>query len=92
MKYTARFTLSTAFFLLCACTVFQAKQPEQANHEAQRKVLAVPVGKNWQVIEEPPVLSNERNETPPFQQERSVQPPGTQPVPPAEQRRIETPR
>ena len=90
MKYAIRLTLSTSLLCLCACTVFQAKQPPQPE-EAPKKVLAVPVGKNWQVIEEAPALTSERNDRPAFQTEQSVQPSGTQNVSPAEKRKIETP-
>lgn len=77
-------------FLLSGCSAFQARQP--APPPVTPKKIAVPVGKNWEVVEEPPVLTNERNEqTLPFQKGQSVQPPGAPPVP-SDQRRIETPR
>lgn len=90
MKYTLRSTLSAGLLFFCACSMFQAKQ--SAPPPEVPKKLAVPIGKHWQVIEEPPVLSNERNERLPFQTDQSVQPPGSPPVSPAEQRKIETPR
>jgi hypothetical protein len=71
--------------------MFQARQPSPPP-EAPKKILAVPVGKNWQVIEEAPNLTSERNSQLPFQKPESVQPPGAQPVSPAEKRKIETPR
>jgi hypothetical protein len=90
MKFVLKLTLSTGLLCLCACTMFQAKQPATPT-EVPKKVLVAPVGKNWQVIEEAPALTNERNERPAFQTEQSVQPAGTQTAPPA-QRKIETPR
>jgi hypothetical protein len=91
MKYTLPLTLSAGVFLLCGCAMFQAKQPPPPS-EVPRKVLVAPVGKHWQVIEEAPTLTNERNDRLPFQMEQSVQPAGAQPVSPAEKRKIETPR
>ena len=91
MKYTLRFTLATGLLFFCACAMFEAKQPSPPQ-EVPKKVLAIPVGENWQLIEEAPVLTNERHDRLPFQMEQSVQPPGTQPVSPAERRKIETPR
>jgi len=55
------------------------------------KPLAIPVGKNWQVIEEAPKLSTDGQRLP-FQMEQSVQPEGTKQAAPAENRTIETPR
>jgi hypothetical protein len=91
MKHALPLTLSIGLFFFCACTMFEAKQPTPPQ-EGPKKALAVPVGKNWQIIEEAPKLSNERNERLPFQTEQSVQPEGAKPVSPAEQRKIETPR
>jgi hypothetical protein len=82
MKHTYLIIL-TGFSLLCSCAFFDAGQPQ--------KPLAVPVGKNWQVIEEAPKLSDERGRLP-FQTEQSVQPEGTtKPVSPADNRKIVTP-
>jgi len=91
MKYLLRLTISSSLLFFCACTMFQAKQ-STAPQVVPMKPLAAPVGKNWQVKEEPPALTNERTDRLPFQTEQSVQPPGAQPVSPAEQRKIETPR
>ena len=90
MRYAIRLTLSSALLLCSACTMFEAKKDTPP--PVVPKTLSVPVGKNWKVIEEAPVLTNERNDRLPFQMEQSVQPPGAQPVSPAEQRKIETPR
>ena len=90
MKYALPLILSLGLFLLGACTVSEAKKAFQPA-EIEKKGLAVPVGKNWQVKEEAPKLGNERNDRLPFQTEQSVQPAGTQQVSPADNRKIETP-
>ncbi|HEY5513860.1 MAG TPA: hypothetical protein VIK40_09485 [Geomonas sp.] len=89
MKFTHQLTLCIGL-LLCACTIFEAKKPAPAPMTPP-KPLAIPLGKNWQVIEEAPKLSDERGHVP-FQMEQSVQPQGAQPVSPADKRKIETPR
>ena len=90
--------LSGGLFLLCSCTVFQAQKPATPQM-AHPTPITIPVGKNWQVIEEAPNLSDERGRVP-FQTEQSVQPAGVSPVVPSvgvtpvtptDQRRIETP-
>ena len=91
MKYALPLTLSMSLFLFSACTMFEAKQPAPPP-EVPKKVLVVPVGKNWQVTEEAPKLTNERHDRLPFQTEQSVQPEGAPPVSPAEQRKVEPPR
>jgi hypothetical protein len=71
--------------------VFQAKQPATPP-KAPPKPLALPIGKNWQVIEEAPNLSDERGRVP-FQTEQSVQPAGVSPVVPTpENREVAPPR
>ena len=90
MKYPLRLTLSTGLLFFSACAMFQAKQPPTPQ-VIPMKALAVPVGKNWQVKEEAPALTNERTNQLPFQTEQSVQPPGAPPLTPAEQRKLETP-
>lgn len=92
MKFTARFCLALSVIFVSACSTFQAKEP--APPVDQPKPIAVPVGKNWQVVEEPPKLTNERTNRLPFQTEESLQPEGTGTAPPATDRRkiIETPR
>ena len=90
MKFIHVLILSSGFFFLCSCTVFYPKQSAPAQVMQSPKPLALPVGKNWQVIEEAPTLTNERERLP-FQTEQSVQPEGTKkPVLPEDNRRIET--
>lgn len=91
MKYAAPLTLCTGLFLFSACTMFETRQAPPPALVPQKE-LAVPVGKNWQVKEEAPKLTNERTNQLPFQTEQSIQPEGAQPVPPADKRKIETPR
>ncbi|HEX2768387.1 MAG TPA: hypothetical protein VHN12_03825 [Geobacteraceae bacterium] len=86
MKYTI---LSVALFLLSSCAMFGAKHTATVPM-VPPKPLTVQIGNNWQVIEEAPILSDERGHAP-FQMEQSVQPEGTKSVPPAENRKIETP-
>ncbi|HBG06479.1 MAG: hypothetical protein A2075_17275 [Geobacteraceae bacterium GWC2_58_44] len=90
MKYTVASTLSLGLLLLCSCTIFEAKQPSSPPEAP--KTLSVPVGKNWQVVEEAPKLTNERHDRLPFQTEESIQPEGAKTVSPADQRKLETPR
>jgi hypothetical protein len=52
--------------------------------------LAIQIGKNWQVIEEAPKLSDERGRLP-FQTEQSMQPEGTKSASPVDNRKLETP-
>jgi hypothetical protein len=86
MKFTILFI---SLFLLCACTMFKAKQSATAPM-APPKPLAVRIGENLQVIEEAPKLSDERGHIP-FQTEQSLWPEGAKSVSPAEKRKIETP-
>lgn len=89
MKLLRPLILSTGFFLLCACTVFEARQPP-ARPVAPPKPLAIQVGKDWKIVEEAPNLSDERGRIP-FQTEQSIQPEGvTKPAAPTEERKIET--
>ena len=87
MKFTILFI---SLFLLCACTMFKAKQSATAPM-APPKPLSIRIGETWQVTEEAPKLSDERGHVP-FQTEQSLQPEGTKSVSPAENRKIETPR
>ena len=87
MKFTI---LSVALSLLCACTMVNPKQSTTAAMVPPRP-LAIQIGKNWQVIEEAPKLSDEHGDLP-FQTEQSVQPEGTKSVSPADNRKLETPR
>jgi hypothetical protein len=83
--------LSIGLFFLCSCTVFYGKQSVPAASVQSPKPLAVPVGKNWQVIEEAPKVSDERGRLP-FQTEQSLQPEGAKSAPPVDNRKIETNR
>jgi len=88
-KSTQLLILPPALFLLCACTLHEARQPVAPM--VPPKPLSIPVGKNWQVIEEAPNLTDERNHVP-FQMEQSVEPPGAPPVTsPSDNRKLETP-
>ncbi|HJV34147.1 hypothetical protein [Geomonas sp.] len=90
MRFLPSATILFALLPLGACSLLYHKEP--AATTAVPKELAVPVTKNWQVKEQPPVLTNERNEqTLPFQKPQSVQPPGAAPVLQPEERKIETP-
>ena len=89
MKFIRLLITSIGLFLLCSCTMFYGNQPVPAASVQSPKPLAVPVGKNWQVIEEAPKLSDERGRLP-FQTEQSLQPEGTKNASPADNRKIET--
>ncbi len=92
MKCIHLIILSIALFLLCACTLFYPKQSATNPAMQSPKPLSMPVGKNWQMIEEAPKLSEDGTRLP-FQTEQSVQPEGAaKPVAPVENRIIETPR
>jgi hypothetical protein len=91
MKYPYMLLLSSGVFLLSSCTMFYGKQPVASPVVQSPKPLSVPVGKNWQVIEEAPKLSSEQGRLP-FQTEQSVQPAGTQGGTPVDNRKIETSR
>lgn len=86
MKFTI---LTVALFLLCACAVFDAGQSATAPM-APPKPLAISIGKNWQVIEEAPKLSDERGHLPVKME--PMEPEGTKSVSPEENRKIVTPR
>lgn len=91
MKSIHLLTLSIGLFFLCSCSTFYGKQSIPDSAVQSPKPLAVPVGKNWQVIEEAPKLSDERGRLP-FQTEQSLQPEGAKTAPPADNRTIELPR
>jgi hypothetical protein len=92
MKFIVAAVLSMALVTLCSCTIFYGKQSAAAPEvQSSPKALAVPVGKNWQVTEEPPKLSNETGRLP-FQLEQSLQPEVAKPVSPVDNRKIETTR
>jgi hypothetical protein len=92
MKFILVVVFSLALMTLCSCTIFYSKQSAAAPEaQSSPKPLAVPVGKNWQVTEEPPKLSNETGRLP-FQLEQSLQPEVAKPVSPVDNRTIETTR
>jgi hypothetical protein len=90
MKCTLPLLIFIAMFLLSGCTIFDARQSDQAPVTPSAPLTA-PVGKNWQIIEEAPKLSNDQGRLP-FQSEQSVQPEGARPIAPVDNRKIETPR
>ena len=91
MKFLHLTILSIGLFFLCSCTIFYGKQSDPGPVVQTPKPLVLPVGKNWQVIEEAPKLSDERGRLP-FQTEQSLQPEGAKPASPADNRKIETTR
>lgn len=91
MKFVYPLILTAGLFLLCSCTLFDAKKSASAPLVQPAKPLAMPVGKNWQIVEEAPKL-NDGRERLPFQTEQSVQPEGGKTVSPADNRTIEIPR
>jgi predicted RNA methylase len=92
MKFIQLPILAAGLLLLCSCTVFDTKRHSGQASMMPPNPLVLPVNKNWQVIEEPPKLSNERERLP-FQMEQSVQPEGTTKLlSPEEKRKIETTR
>lgn len=90
MRHLTLLTLSLSLLLASACTMFKAEEAPQP--VAVPKPIAVPVGKNWQVVEEAPQLTNERTNKLPFQTEESLLPEGATTAPPEDKRRLETPR
>ena len=91
MTFNRLLILLFSLFLLCGCALFDAGKSSPAPVVPTSKPLAMPVGNNWQIIEEAPKLSNDQGRLP-FQMEQSVTPPGSQPLAPEEKRTIETPR
>jgi hypothetical protein len=91
MKFIHLCIFSSGIFFLCSCTMFYDKQTAPAPMVQLPKPLAVPVGKNWQVIEEAPNLRDERGRLP-FQTEQSLQPEGAKSASPEDNRKIETNR
>jgi len=91
MKFTYPLILSIGLSFLCSCNFFYGKHSASAPVVQSPKPLAVPVGKNWQVIEEAPKLTNERERLP-FQTEQSLEPEGAKTAPPVDNRKIETTR
>jgi hypothetical protein len=91
MKSIQLIIYSIVLMTLCSCAMFYDKQSASSPGVQSPKPLVLPVGKNWQVIEEAPKLRDERERLP-FQTEQSVQPEGTKTVSPADTRKIEMPR
>jgi len=79
--------------VFCSCAVTGVLPGPQAPVKEKRAlgIPAVLVGKDWQVIEKAPDLTDERGRLP-FQTEQSVQPEGTKPTSPSERQKIETRR
>jgi len=81
--------LSISLFILPACSGLDAKQPEPVPMVDSPQPLALPISKNWQLIEKAPDLSNEQGRLP-FQTEQSVQPEGEKTIAPIEKRTIKS--
>ncbi len=77
--------------VICSCAVTGVLPGPQAPVKETRALVipAVLVGKDWQVIEKAPDLTDERGRLP-FQTEQSVQPEGTKPTSPPDRQKIET--
>ncbi|MBL0225354.1 MAG: hypothetical protein IPQ16_07190 [Geobacteraceae bacterium] len=82
---------AAGLLLLCSCSVFYGSPASSAPAAQGPRPLAVPVGKNWQIVEEAPKLSDERGRLP-FQTEQSLEPDGAKSAAPADSIRIETDR
>ena len=96
MKYMFALIIFITLYQLCSCASFNSGQPssdrDMLSSKPLSEPLSMPIGKNWQLIEEAPNLSDERGRLP-FQTEQSVQPEGaTKPVSPEDKRTIEMPR
>jgi hypothetical protein len=92
MKYVLVIIFSLGLSMLCSCSMFYSKQAASTPEEqSSPKPLAIPIGKNWQIIEEAPQLSNDSGRLP-FQTEQSLQPEIAKPVAPVDNRTIETSR
>jgi len=83
--------LTIACSLLSGCSTFYTKQSDAPSAMQIPKPLVQPVGKNWQVIEEAPKISDERGRLP-FQTEQSLEPERAESPSPELNRRLETPR
>ncbi|NVN92548.1 MAG: hypothetical protein HXX11_18400 [Desulfuromonadales bacterium] len=90
MKFIQLLILVNVLLLLCSCAIFDTKKLGQSSIMSSNH-LVLPVSKNWQAIEEPPKLSNERGRLS-FQMEQSVQTKETRPISPEKNRNIDTPR
>jgi len=91
MKIIPLIILSIGLIFLSSCTYFYSGQSASNPEMQSPRPLALPIGKNWQVIEEAPKLSDERGRLP-FQTEQSIQPEGAKTVSPEDNRRIDTSR
>jgi hypothetical protein len=91
MKITHLMIPLCSVTLLSSCASFDAKKTDPAPVESHHKPLAIPIGHNWQIVEEAPKLSDQTGRLP-FQREESVQPDGGKSAPPLDNRRIEIPR
>ncbi|OGU13628.1 MAG: hypothetical protein A2076_08760 [Geobacteraceae bacterium GWC2_53_11] len=83
MKNIIHISLVIGLLLICSCSLFDAR------HSSPEPIV-LHSGKEWQVIEEPPKLSNDRSRLP-FQAEQSVQPEAAKPAPLEKNRTINTP-
>jgi hypothetical protein len=88
MKYVFPLTLAIALLFMCGCAMYERQQPA-TSPEARPKPLAVPIGKNWQIVEEAPKLTTDGSL--PFQKEQSVQPEGARTASPKDKLELETP-
>jgi hypothetical protein len=92
MKVIKLILLICGIATLCSCTFFDAKHPDEpAPVESHHKPLAIPIGHNWQIVEEAPKLTDQSGRLP-FQREESVLPDGGKSEPPPDNRRIEIPK
>jgi len=91
MKVPIVSLLTIACSLLSGCSTFYTKPSDAPSAMQVPKPLAQPVGKNWQVIEEAPKISDERGRLP-FQTEKSLEPEMATSPAPVQNRRLETPR
>ena len=91
MKYIRRIIFSLGLTLLCSCALSPAGQSLPVPSGLAPDPLALPIGKNWQVTEEPPRLSDEHGRLQ-FQTEQSLAPEGTKSADPGDKRRLETTR
>jgi hypothetical protein len=87
MKFIHLSIFTIGLFLLCSCSIFYGKQPNEVSEMRSPKPLAVPVGENWQVTEEAPKLTNGQERLP-FQTEQSLQPVGATTAPPEDNRKV----
>lgn len=89
MNLTRLIVIAMGLSLLCSCTMFYPKQSDQKPVVQSPRPLALPVGKNWQVVEEAPKLSD--GSKLPFQTEQSLHPEAGRTAP-VDNRTIETTR